>query len=110
MIVPTVERVVLTGVRLLDRDGRRNAADRIHLRLVHALEKLPRVGRKRLHIPPLALRIDGVESERRLPAPARPGDHVQLAQRQIEIEPLQLFCRAPRMRTTSTGTVRFRLG
>ena len=81
----------LHRIRLLDGDGRRDAADRIHLRLVHTVEKLPRVRRERLHIPPLPLRVDRVKGEARFPAAARPRDDVQLAQRQIEVDAAQII-------------------
>ena len=45
----------LDRVALLDGDGRRNAFDAIHARLVHAIEELARIGRKRLDIPALPL-------------------------------------------------------
>ena len=80
----------LDRVALLDGDGRRDAADLIHLRLVHAVEELPRVGREGLDVAALALGVDRVEGERRLAAAARPGDDVQLAQRQVEVEALEI--------------------
>ena len=77
-------------VRLLDGDGRRDAADFVHARLVHSVQKLPRVGRERLDVTPLPFRVDRVECERRLAAAARPGDDDQFSQRQIEIEALEV--------------------
>ncbi len=53
-------------VGLVDRDRRRNAAYRVDLGLVHALEKLPRIGREGLDIAALTFRVNGVESQRGL--------------------------------------------
>ena len=64
--MPTVEREVLTGVALVDRDRRRDAVDAVDLRLVHALEELPRVGGEALDVAALALGVEDVEGERRL--------------------------------------------
>ncbi len=54
---------VVGPVLLVDGDGGREALDGLDLRLVHLAEEVPRVGRKRLDVPPLALRVDGVERE-----------------------------------------------
>ena len=82
-------------VDLLDGDRGRDAFDRIHLRLVHALEELPRVRRKRLHIPPLAFRVDRIKGQRRLPAAARSRDDIQFPQRQVEVDALQIVLLRP---------------
>ena len=70
-------------VGLLDGDRRRDAGDPVHLRLVHAVEKLPRVGAKRLDVAALALGVNRVESERTFAAAAGTGDDVEPAQRQV---------------------------
>src|SRR5579871_1221057 len=54
------------AILLPDGYGRRDAIDLIHLRLFHALQKLPRIGRHRFHISPLPFRVDRIESKRRL--------------------------------------------
>ena len=69
---------VLPRALLLDRDGRREPLDRVHIRLFHQAEELPRVGRQRFDVSPLPLGVDGVEGERRLPRAGQPGDHGQL--------------------------------
>src|ERR1044071_7469199 len=51
--------------------------DRIHLGLVHAVEKLPRVGAERLDVTPLAFGVEGVEDERRLAGARHARDHHQ---------------------------------
>ena len=51
---------------LVDRDRRRQALDRVHVRLVHLPEELARVRAQRLDVAALALGVDRVERERRL--------------------------------------------
>ena len=68
---------VARGGLLVDRDRRREALDRVDVRLVHLAEELPRVGRQRLDVAALALGVDRVEGERRLPGPGQAGDHGQ---------------------------------
>src|SRR5262249_5322249 len=63
-------------------NGWRDSVDTIDIRLLHALEELPRVGRKRLDVPPLPLRINRVEGKRRLSRPAHAGHDDQLARGQ----------------------------
>ena len=77
-------------VRLVDGDGGRNSRDRLDLRLVHAVEELPGVGREGLDITPLAFRVQGVEHQRRLARARHAGDDDQLVERQVEIEALQV--------------------
>jgi len=57
---------VARGRLLVDRDRRRQALDRVDVRLVHLAEELARVRAQRLDVAPLPLRVDGVEGERRL--------------------------------------------
>ena len=77
-------------VRLLDRDRRRNAAYFVDPRLVHALKELPRVRAEGLDVTALAFGVDRVESQARFAAPARARDDGQLAERQVEIEALEI--------------------
>ena len=57
---------VARGGLLLDRDRRRQAADRIDVGLLHQLEELARVGGQALDVAPLAVGVDGIERERAL--------------------------------------------
>ena len=75
---------------LVDRDRRREALDRVHVRLLHHLEELARVRREGLDVPALALRVDRVEGERRLPGAGQPGDRDQLVPRQADVDVLQV--------------------
>ena len=62
---------------LFNGNGRRQPVDPVHVRLLHLFEELPRIRRQALHVLPLPLRIERIERQRRLPAPAEPGDHAQ---------------------------------
>jgi len=64
--------------------------DALDLGSVEQLHELPGVGRKGLYIAPLALGVKGFEDERGLACAAKPGDHGELADGQIEIEALQV--------------------
>jgi hypothetical protein len=51
-------------VGLVDGDGRWNALDAVHLRTIHAVEELPRVGREGLDVAPLAFGVQRIEGQR----------------------------------------------
>ena len=65
-------------ILLANRDCRRDAADFIHVRLIHPLKKLPRVSRQRFDIAPLALCIHRIEGERRFARTADTRHHGHL--------------------------------
>ena len=48
---------------LLDRDGRRQSFNKIHVRFLHLVQKLPCIGGQALHVAPLALRVERVKSQ-----------------------------------------------
>ena len=75
---------------LLDGDGRRQAADRLVLRLVELAEELAGVAAQRLDVAALALGVDGVEGERALARAAGPGEHHQLALGHIQVDVLEV--------------------
>ena len=75
---------------MVNRNGRRYAVNSVHCRLVHTVKELASVGRKRLHIAPLAFGVNGIERERGLTRTTHPGDHHQLTKRQIQIDVLQI--------------------
>ena len=83
---------------LIDGDGRRDALDAFDVRLIHAVEKLPRVGGKALDVAALTLGVQNVETpDVDLPEPLTPVTTVR-ALRGISISrSLRLFCLAPRM-------------
>src|SRR5207248_9202382 len=76
--------------RLVDGDGGRNAFDRVHLRLVHAVEELARVRREGLHVAALALGVERVEDERGLAGSGRAGHDHELARRDVDVGALQV--------------------
>ena len=82
---------VARGGFLVDGDGGGEPVDRFHIRLVVDVQKLARIGRERLHIAPLPLRIKRVECQRRLARAREAGDHHQLVLRQIEIDVFQIM-------------------
>ena len=81
---------VLAGRLLLDGNGRGEALDRIHVRLVHLLQELPGVGGQGLHVPPLPLRIEGVERQGGLPGAADPRDDDELVPGNLRVDVLQV--------------------
>ena len=82
---------VARGVLLPDGDGRSEAADLVHVRLLHALQELPGVGGERLDVAPLALGVDGVEDQGRLARARNAGDHRQPVVRNVERDVLQVM-------------------
>ncbi len=86
---------IADAVLLPDGDGRRDAVDAIDVGLLHPLEKLPRIGGQRFHVPSLAFGVDRIEGERRLARPAHAGDDDQLAERQRDVDILQVVRAGP---------------
>src|SRR5690606_18878988 len=75
---------------LLDRDGRRQPFDQVDVGLLHQLQELPGVGRERLDIAALALRVEGVERERGLARTRQAGDHHEAFARNVEADVLEV--------------------
>ncbi len=86
---------VARGGLLLDRDRRRQPVDAVDVRLLHHLEELPRIGRERLDVAPLALGIDRVERERRLARARQARDHHQPVARDVDVDVLQIVLARP---------------
>ena len=103
----------LDRIRLLDRDRRRDAADLVDARFVHAVEKLPHVWTECFDVTALAFRVNRVEGEDDFPLPLGPVMTVNSPSGRSRSIPLRLFWRAPRISTQprSVGAVRsfFRL-
>ena len=53
------------GIGLVDRNSRRDALDAVDLGLVHAVQKLARIGREGFDVAALPLGVERVEDERR---------------------------------------------
>ena len=81
---------VRAGGLLLDRDRRRQALDQVDVRLLHLLEKLPRVGGQRLDVAALPFGVERVERQRRLARPRQPGDDHELVARDVDVDVLQV--------------------
>ena len=80
---------------LLDRDGRRNAEDRIDVGARGRLHELARVGVQRLEIAALAFGEQDVERERRsCREPETPVITVKLVARDLDVDVLRLCSRA----------------
>lgn len=81
---------VVGGGLLLDGDGRRQPLDVVHVRLLHQGEKLASVGRKRLHVAALSLRIEGIERQGGFARTGEAGDHDQLVTGQDQVDVLEV--------------------
>src|SRR5262249_61697518 len=81
---------ILRGGLLLDRDRRRQALDRVNLRLFHLLEELPRVSRQRFHVAALTFGVDRIEGQGRFAGAREPGDHHELIAWGLEIDVLEI--------------------
>ena len=73
------------GVLLSNGYGRCDSVDDVGIGLLNSLQELAGVGGKRFHIATLALRINRVESERRLARSRHPGDNRQGVVRDLKI-------------------------
>ena len=73
-------------IGLVDRDCRRHTFDPVHRGPVHAVEELPCIGRERLDVTALALRVERVEHQRALARARDAGHDDQFAGRDVEIE------------------------
>ena len=58
------------------------------LRLLHAIEELPRVGREALDVAALALGVEHVEREARLARARHAGDDRQASERDVDVDAL----------------------
>ena len=85
----------LHRVRLLDRDSRRDSTNVIDAGLIHAVEELPHVRRKRFDVAALAFGVDRLECERGFAGTARPGDDGQFPERKIDIDAFKIVLTRP---------------
>ena len=63
----------------------------VHIRALHVADIPPRIRRESVQIPPLPLRKDGVEGERRLPATRQTRYHRQRMPRYLHADILQVM-------------------
>ena len=87
-------RVAVHGL-LLDRDGRRQALDVVHVGLVQTAQKLARIGGEGLDVAALPLGEDGVEGERGLARAAETGDDDEAIARQLQVDRLEIVLAGP---------------
>ena len=80
---------------LLDRDGGSDPGNLIHIGFFNALEKLPRVRRKRLDVPPLPLGVNRVKRQTRFPRSRNPRDDRDGVMRNVEADVLQVVNARP---------------
>jgi hypothetical protein len=78
------------GVPLFDGNGGRNAFDAVRLGFIHAVEELAGVRGERFDVPALAFGKEGFKGQGTFARPAQAGDDHQLAQRQVEVNILQV--------------------
>ena len=81
---------ILAGGLLVDGDGGGEAVDVVHVGLLHLPQEHPGIGGQGLHIPPLSLRVDGVEGQGGFAAPRQAGEHHQLVPRNGHIHIFQV--------------------
>ena len=81
---------VAAGGLLVDRDGRRQAVDVVDVRLVHLPQELPGVRGEALHVPSLALGVQGVEGEARLAGARETRDDDQLIPWDLDADVLEV--------------------
>ncbi|MNV35814.1 hypothetical protein D3C71_1272750 [compost metagenome] len=81
-------------VGLVDGDGRQDAFDAVHLRLVHAVQELARIGREGFHVAPLPLGVQRVERQRTLAGArnARHDDQFAGGDSQVQVLEIVLAC------------------
>jgi hypothetical protein len=75
---------------LVDRDRGREPGHRVHVRLLHLLEELARVGGEALHVSALPFGVERVEGQAALAGARRPGDHGQAVAGQVAVHAFQV--------------------
>ena len=90
MIVPTVLRPECRPWGWPEGDRGRNALDPIGVWFVQPGQELSRVRREGLDVAPLALGVERVERQRALAGPAHARHDDQPAERQVEVDPLEV--------------------
>ncbi len=86
---------VVGGALLVDRNGRGETFDVVHIRFLHLAEELAGVGRERLDVAALALGKDGVEGQGGFAGAGEPGDDHQLVTRDLDGDVLQVVFACP---------------
>ncbi len=76
---------IANTVFLANGNGRTDPVDFIDIRFLHPFEKLPRIGRQRFNVAPLAFGIHSVKSQRRLSGTTDTSNHDELLLRKRDI-------------------------
>ena len=82
---------VMAGGFLLDGNGGGETFDQVDIGLVHALQKLPRIGRQTFHIAALSFGIQGVKGQTGFSRARQTGNDHQLVARYINIDVFQVM-------------------
>ena len=81
---------VVAGALLVDGDGRGQALDGVHLGLFHLADELAGIGGEALHVPALALGVDGVEGQRAFAGAGQAREDDELVPGDGEVDILQI--------------------
>src|SRR5204863_6476357 len=76
---------------LFNRNSGGKALDVVHVRLLHLVEELPRIGGEGFHVFPLAFGEDGVEGQRRFARTAQTGEYHQLVAGNVQREVFEIM-------------------
>ena len=76
---------------LLDRDGRTEPLDVVHIRPFHDIQELACVGREALHEPALPFGVDRIEGKTGFAGAGQTGDDDELVPRDVDIDTLQVM-------------------
>jgi hypothetical protein len=76
---------------LFDGDGRADAGDAVHVRLLQAAHELAGIAAEAFDVPALAFRVKRIESQGALTGAAEAGDHHQLAPGDLQGDVLQVM-------------------
>ena len=80
----------MAGGFLLNGNGRRQAFNQIDIGFVHALQKLPRIGRQTFHIAALTFCVQRVKRQTGLARPRQTRDDHQLVARDVDVNVFQI--------------------
>src|SRR3989338_9000411 len=81
---------IMRALSLVNGNGRTDALNAVHVRLIHNTQELACVCRQAFHVPSLSFRIQGIKRERAFPGTRKPGDHHELPLRNINVDILEV--------------------